>query len=74
MSKVALPKIPAINSAPKSPDLFNTSPRQGPADEMDRYGITPISVTYYRLGKYRYTNLEDAIAEAERDAMKQKPV
>lgn len=38
-------------------------------DEATRYGITRETVEYFRLGKFRYTKLEDAIAEAlRRDA------
>lgn len=29
-------------------------------------GITTISVTHYRVGKYTYTNLRDAMAEYRR--------
>ena len=45
-------------------------PRQaispGGAEEMARYGITRVPVDYFHYGKYRYTSLEDAIAEAKR--------
>jgi hypothetical protein len=37
------------------------------AGEMKRYGITRVPVNYFHYGKYRYTNLENAIAEAKRD-------
>jgi len=37
------------------------------AEEMKKYGITRVPVNYFHYGKYRYTNLEDAIAEAKRD-------
>lgn len=36
------------------------------ADHMATYGITRIPVDYFHVGKYRYTNLDDAIAEAKR--------
>lgn len=36
------------------------------AKEMDEYGITCVPVYYFHYGKYRYTNLEDAVAEAKR--------
>lgn len=34
--------------------------------EMVKYGITRVPVDYFHLGNFRYTNLEDAIAEAKR--------
>lgn len=37
------------------------------AEEMAKYGITCVPVDYFYYGKYRYTNLEDAVAEAKRD-------
>ena len=35
-------------------------------EQMARYGITRVHMDYFHVGKYRYTNLDDAIAEAER--------
>ncbi len=43
--------------APVAPDI---------ADQMATYGITRVPVDYFHVGKYRYSNLEDAIAEAKR--------
>jgi len=34
---------------------------------MAKYGITRVPVDYFYYGKYRYTNLEDAVAEAKRE-------
>jgi hypothetical protein len=34
--------------------------------EMLLYGITRVSNTYYHVGKYRYTTLDDAVAQAKR--------
>lgn len=34
--------------------------------EMLSYGITRVSKTYYHVGKYCYTTLSDAIAQAKR--------
>jgi hypothetical protein len=34
---------------------------------MERYGISRTPVDYFHYGRYRYTNLADAIAQAERD-------
>ncbi len=36
------------------------------AREMAKHGITCVPVDYFHFGQYRYTHLEDAIAEAER--------
>jgi hypothetical protein len=36
------------------------------ADQMARYGITRVPVDYFHVGEFRYSNLEDAIAEAKR--------
>jgi hypothetical protein len=33
---------------------------------MARYGIIRVPVDYFHLGEFRYSNLEDAIAEARR--------
>jgi hypothetical protein len=35
-------------------------------EEMAEYGISRVPVDYFYYGKYRYTNLEDAVAEAKR--------
>lgn len=37
------------------------------AAKIAQYGITTSSVTFYHYGRYRYTTLEAAVAEAERD-------
>ena len=34
---------------------------------LDKYGIKRTTADYYHCGQYRYTNLKDAIAQAERD-------
>jgi hypothetical protein len=39
-------------------------------EEMARYGIARVPVDYFHYGKYRYSNLRDAIAQAERDGRK----
>tara|TARA_R110001592_G_scaffold129761_6_gene342499 strand:+ start:575 stop:751 length:177 start_codon:yes stop_codon:yes gene_type:complete len=38
------------------------------AEEMAAHGITKITVEYYCIGTYRYTNLEGAVAQAQRAA------
>ena len=35
-------------------------------EEMAKYGITSSQISQFAYGDYRYTNLEDAIAEAKR--------
>jgi hypothetical protein len=35
-------------------------------DEMAKYGIERAQINQFLYGRYRYTNLEDAIAEAKR--------
>ena len=37
---------------------------------MERYGIKRTPADYYNYGQYRYTNLKDAVAQAERDKYK----
>ncbi|SOD93388.1 hypothetical protein SAMN05421508_10353 [Caenispirillum bisanense] len=35
--------------------------------EMERYGITKTYVAIYSYGEYRYSSLQDAVAQAKRD-------
>ena len=37
---------------------------------MERYGISRTPADYFHYGQYRYTNLQDAIAQAERDKLR----
>jgi len=37
------------------------------SETMARHGITEVSVPYFHYGEFRYTNLKDALAQAERD-------
>lgn len=39
---------------------------QDDPEEMTRYGINCIPVNWYHFGKYRYSSLKYAIAEAKR--------
>jgi endonuclease YncB( thermonuclease family) len=39
---------------------------QDAAEELVRHGITRIPVDYFHYGDFRYTNLEDALAQAKR--------
>lgn len=57
------------DSAPETPATHqweseggSLTSRQEPLPE----GILAVSVTHYRVGKYSYTNLEDAMAEYRR--------
>lgn len=34
-------------------------------EDMQKYGITMVPVSYFHIGKYRYTHLSDAIAHAK---------
>ena len=36
------------------------------AQEMAKYGITRVSIDYFHYKEYRYTRLDDAIAQAKR--------
>ncbi|WP_159719047.1 hypothetical protein [Geminicoccus flavidas] len=36
-------------------------------DEMAKYGITRVSVDQYHYKQYRYTHLDEAVAQAERE-------
>jgi hypothetical protein len=37
------------------------------AERMTHFGIVRVPVDYFQYREYRYTNLKDAIAQAERD-------
>ena len=37
-------------------------------DRMAAHGITRVPVDYFHFGKFRYTRLEDALAQAEHQA------
>lgn len=41
------------------------------ADKLAKMGITQVPVDYYHYGAFRYTNLKDALAQAERDVQSQ---
>jgi len=36
------------------------------ASEMAKYGITTVPVDYFHFGRFRYSTLSDAVAEAQR--------
>jgi hypothetical protein len=50
-------------------DRNETSPAINPeaTEEMAKYGITRVPIDYFHYKEYRYTNLDDAIAQAKRE-------
>lgn len=38
--------------------------------EMRKYEVTRVPVYYYQAGPYRYANLKDAIAQAQREVLR----
>jgi hypothetical protein len=40
--------------------------REDAAEEMAKYGITRVPKDYFHYKEYRYTSLDDAIAQAKR--------
>jgi hypothetical protein len=44
----------------------STSINPETTEEMVKYGITRVAVDYFHYKEYRYTNLDDAIAQAKR--------
>jgi hypothetical protein len=53
--------MPLANRNKSSIDL---SPEA--AEEMVKFGITRVPVDYFYCGKFRYTSLKDAVAQAKR--------
>jgi hypothetical protein len=49
----------------QSPEMESRDHMQS---ELERYGITPVPLTVFDWGGYRYSNLKDAIAAAKRAA------
>jgi hypothetical protein len=43
------------------------------AEAMAQYGITRVPVDYFHYKEFRYTNLDDAIAQAKRQKERQGP-
>lgn len=48
---------------PRSPEMQSRDDLQA---ELKRYGITPVQLTVFDWGGYRYTNAKDAVAAAKR--------
>ena len=59
----------AVAEAKRQQPPKDSGPAVGPeiTEELAKYGITRVPVDYFYYGKYRYTNLEDAVAEAKRN-------
>ena len=56
------------------PNPTEAARREGDAAEvMTRFGITRVPVDIFHYKSFRYTNLEDAIAQANRDAARKAP-
>lgn len=49
-----------------SSETDNMGPKSD-QDMMARYGIIRVPADYFLCGQYRYTNLEDAVAQAKRN-------
>ena len=47
----------------RSPEMQSRDDQQA---QLKRYGITPVQLTVFDWGGYRYTNVRDAIAAAKR--------
>jgi hypothetical protein len=58
----------AVAAAKRQQPVNASTPAPSPktAEELAKFGITRVPVNYFYYGGYRYTNLEDAIAEAKR--------
>jgi len=50
-----------------TPVEANATSERNSQDEMTKYGITHVAADYYHYKQYRYTHLNDAIAQAERE-------
>src|SRR3546814_2342997 len=46
---------------------YTTLFRSEATEEMAQYGITRVPIDYFHYKGYRYTNLDDAIAQAKRE-------
>lgn len=47
------------------PETLSAGPSQS---DLEKLGITPVPLTVFDCGGYRYTNLRDAIAASKRNA------
>ena len=60
---------PTPENSPK-PDTPTTPPNKALAKDMATYGITRVPVDYFHYGAFRYTSMNDAIAEAKRASLR----
>lgn len=51
---------PTTPARPGEPDRLTAT------ETLAKYGIARVPVDYFHIGEYRYTSLDDAIAEAVR--------
>jgi len=51
----------------ETPQSGGTTNAQSEQEVMIRHGITRVPADYFLYRQYRYTQLKDAIAQAERD-------
>ena len=60
--------IPARENIPAldEPSVDQWVHQQETAEEMAKYGITRVPADFFCCGGFRYTNLEDAVAQAKR--------
>jgi hypothetical protein len=50
------------------------NPRNSPNElEIEKYEIERVPAAYFRYRDFRYTNVEDALAQAKRDETSQAP-
>lgn len=66
---------PQTHSTPRKSDKGDKAksrPTDTPIDPsaeiMKKYGIERVSVDHFHIGAFRYTNLDDAIAQAKRQS------
>jgi hypothetical protein len=60
--KIGERKMPAADRNEKNPAIKTEA-----AEAMAKYGITRVPVDYFHYKEFRYTNLDDAIAQATRE-------
>jgi hypothetical protein len=61
------PKKGKIDMTPANHKTAVPTVGDAAAEKMAEYGITRVAVDYFHYKDYRYTNLDDAIAQAHRE-------
>ena len=57
-----------------SPEINSEANSETESELMSRYGIVEVPADYFLYRQYRYTQLKDAVAQAERDkVMESRP-